>query len=74
MHLRRALESFVVMFRPGGLHRLFSIPMSELTDLDYDAHSVLGSFLSQTWQRLAEDQTFAERVRTIEGVLLEHSF
>ena len=73
MRLRGVLESFVVMFQPGGLHWLFSIPMAELTNLDYEAHAVLGSFASHAWQRLAEGKSFTERVRIVEGELLRRS-
>ena len=34
MQLHGAIESFVIMFQPDRLHRLFSIPMHELTDRD----------------------------------------
>src|ERR1051326_5525610 len=42
-----AVQCFVVLFQPAGLHRLFSVPVQELTDRAYDAHSVLGMFVSR---------------------------
>lgn len=69
MHLQGVLESFVIMFQPGGLHRLFSVPMNELTDRDYDAHSVLGSFIAQARQQLGDCTSFDQRVRVINTLL-----
>ena len=73
MQLQGALESFVIMFQPDGLHRLFSIPMHELTDQDYEAHSVLGGFISKVRQRLGNSKSFAERVRLVDRLLLRRS-
>jgi AraC-like DNA-binding protein len=73
MRLRGSLESFAIMFQPDGLHRLFCIPMNELTDQDYDAHSVLGSFMTQVRQRLGECKSFPERVRLVDALLLRRS-
>jgi AraC-like DNA-binding protein len=73
VQLQGALESFVIMFQPDGLHRLFSIPMHELTDQDYEAHSVLGGFISKVWQRLGNSRFFAERVRLVDELLLRRS-
>ena len=73
MHLHGDMESFVIMFQPDGLHRLFSVPMHELTDHDYDAHSVLGAFTTSLRQRLGECTSFAERVCLIDSLLLGRS-
>jgi AraC-like DNA-binding protein len=73
MQLQGALESFAVMFQPDGLHRLFSIPMHELTDKDYEGHSVLGVFISRLQTRLAECRSFEERARCVDGFLLHRA-
>jgi len=73
MQLQGALESFVIMFQPDGLHRLFAIPMHELTDQDYEADTVLGGFISQVRQRLGNSKSFAERVRLVDKLLLRQS-
>ena len=73
MHLQGALESFAVMFQPDGLHRLFSIPMNELTDKDYEGHSVLGVFISQIQTRLAECKSLEERARCVDVFLLHRA-
>ncbi len=69
MHLTGNLQSFYIMFRPEGFHRLFSIPMDEITDGDYEAHSVLGSFIPQVRDRLGECTSFDERVCFVEKLL-----
>jgi AraC-like DNA-binding protein len=73
MQLLGALESFVIMFQPDGLHRLFSIPMHELTDKDYEGHSVLGAFISRLQTRLAGCTSLEERARCVDGFLLRRA-
>jgi AraC-like DNA-binding protein len=73
MHLQGTLESFVIMFQPDGLHRLFSIPMHELTDQDYEGHSVLGHVVSQVRERLGNSRSFEERVGLVDRLLLRQS-
>lgn len=73
MYLSGCLESFVIMFQPDGLHRLFSIPTHELTNRDYEADSVLGGFISQFRQRLGNARSFAERVRLVDELFLRQS-
>lgn len=69
MHLTGHLQSFYIMFRPEGFHRLFSIPMDQMTDADYDARSVLGPFTSHVEDRLSECNSFSERVCFVEQEL-----
>jgi AraC-like DNA-binding protein len=71
--LHGAVDSFVILFQPTGLHRLFSIPMHELTDCDYEAHSVLGTVVSSIEQRLSDCQMFEDRVRIADAFLLHRS-
>jgi AraC-like DNA-binding protein len=71
--LQGNIECFIIMFQPGGLHRLFSIPMQELTDHNYEARSVLGLCVSELEQRLADCRSFEERVRTADDLLFHRS-
>ena len=73
LQLHGTIESFVIMFHPDGMHRLFSLPMQELTDQDCDGHSVLGSFASRVWQRLSSAELFEDRVRLVDEMLLLQS-
>lgn len=73
LRLRGAVDSFVIMLQPTGLHRLFSLPMLELTDRNYEASSVLGGFVSQLEERLGSCRTLEERVRIADEFLLRQS-
>ncbi len=73
MHLIGNLQSFYIMFRPEGFHRLFSIPMDQITDGDYEAHSVLGSFIPQIQDRLGECKSFDERVWFVDKLLTDRT-
>lgn len=73
MHLMGNLQSFYIMFRPEGFHRLFSVRMDEITDGDYEAHSVLGSFIPQVRDRLGECTSFEERVSLVEKLLMQRA-
>ncbi len=73
MHLHCTLDKFVIMFQPDGLQRLFSIPMYELTNRSYEAHSVLGSFISALRECLGNTQSFSERVGVVNQVLLHQA-
>ena len=70
MQLRGALDTFAISFRPDGISRLFAIPMQQLTDSDFEAHSVLGTFITKLGERLGNAKSFPERVREIEKALL----
>jgi len=73
LQLRGRVDCFVIMFQPTGLHRLFSIPMPELTDRDYEAEPVLGAWASQFEQRLGECRSLEERVRIADEFLLQRA-
>ena len=73
MLLTGNLHSFYIMFCPGGLHRLFSLPMDEITDRDYDAHSVLGHLVPRLEERLEECGSVDERVHIMEKSLLNNA-
>jgi len=73
LQFRGVVECFVVLFQPAGLHRLFSIPMQELTDRALDARSVLGAFASRFEQMIADCRTFSERVRLADSYLLHRA-
>jgi AraC-like DNA-binding protein len=73
MHLQGDLDSFVIMFQPDGLHRLFSVAMHEMTDKDYEGHSVLGVSISRLQLRLAECKSLEERANCVDDFLLPRS-
>jgi len=48
--------------------------MHQLTDLDFEAHSVLGPFISHARERMGNTTSFEERVRLVDALLLSHPF
>lgn len=73
LQFQGSAECFAILFQPTGLHRLFSTPAHELTDHAYEAHAVLGAFVSQLEQLLGGTSNFEERVRFADRFLLQHS-
>jgi AraC-like DNA-binding protein len=73
LRFQGTVECFVVMFQPAGLHRLFNVPMRDLTDRAYDAHSVLGAFISRFEQVIGDCGSFPERVRVANDYLLRRA-
>jgi AraC-like DNA-binding protein len=68
--MRGTLDAFSVFFQPSGLHRLFGVPMHELTNHHYEARAVLGAPVSQLEQRLGACGSFEERVQIADHFLL----
>jgi len=55
------------------LHRLFSLPMSELTDADFEAQAVLGPAIAGLERRLSDCRSFEERVSVANQFLLRRA-
>jgi AraC-like DNA-binding protein len=70
LQIQGTLESFVILFQPTGVHSLFALPMHELTDQNFEAHSVLGPQVSRLEQRLGECSTFEQRVQVADDFFL----
>jgi AraC-like DNA-binding protein len=73
LQIHGTLESFVILFQPTGLHCLFSIPMYELTDQNFEAQSALGPMVSRLEQRLGECSTFEQRARVANDFFLRRA-
>jgi AraC-like DNA-binding protein len=63
LQMTGTVESFVIFFQPTALHRIFSLPMHELTNTDHDARAVLGNWVDELEERLSESRSFEERIR-----------
>ena len=61
------IDHFTILFQPSGFHRLFRVPMTELTNAAYDAYGVIGFRIPNLEHELADTPDFAERIRIIEG-------
>jgi len=73
MQLRGKQSSFVIMFQPDGLRRLFSLPMQELADRAGVAHSLIGARISQVWQQLGNLASFEKRVLLVNEFLVREA-
>jgi AraC-like DNA-binding protein len=71
--LQGRVESFVILFQPGGLSRLFSIPADLLTDGHFEGRSVLGKSVDELRSQLGESRSFSERIRIVERYLLKQA-
>ena len=58
MHGR--VDSFVVVFQPGGLSHLFSVPADPCTNQHFDGRAVLGRSVDELRWRLGESESFTE--------------
>src|SRR5665213_129893 len=73
LKVKGKLESFCIVFQPGGLFRLFSVPLHELTDHDCEARAVLGPWVSRLREQLGECGSFGERARITDECLRHFS-
>jgi AraC-like DNA-binding protein len=64
------IDNFTIHFQPAGFHRLFGIPMTELTDAAYDAYGVIGARLPGMEDELACAPGFGKRVEVAERCLI----
>jgi hypothetical protein len=68
--IRGTLDSFCIVFQPAGLFRLFSLPLRDLTNHDYDAHAVIGRSVSSLHQRPGDCTSIDRRARIADDFLL----
>ena len=64
------IDNFTIHFQPAGFHRLFGIPMTELTDAAYDAYGVIGARLPRMEDELACAPGFGKRIEVAERCLI----
>jgi hypothetical protein len=60
--LQGDFDVFTIHFQASGFHRLFRVPVADLSDRAYDAQSILGPVVSEVEERLADASTFQERI------------
>jgi AraC-like DNA-binding protein len=68
--LKGKLVVFVIVFQPTGFHRLFGLPMPELTDRAYEASDVIGVDVKLLHDRLRESTSLREMACLTETFLL----
>jgi AraC-like DNA-binding protein len=65
------VDSFVVLFQPGGLSALLGVPVDTLTNRHEDGRAVCGPWVDELRVRLGTSPSFAERVRHADHCLLQ---
>jgi AraC-like DNA-binding protein len=72
VHLAMAgrIETFVIVFQPGGFSQLFSVAADDLTDQHFDGRAVLDASVGTLWCQLGESRSFTERTRVTDAYLL----
>ena len=63
------VDAFTIVFQPGGLFRLFSVPAEELTNNDFDGEAVLGRRFGELERRMGDESSFTDRVRVADEYL-----
>jgi AraC-like DNA-binding protein len=67
MHGR--IDAFTIVFQPGGMSMLFSVPAEELTNEDFDGEAALGRGIGELERRLGDAVSFTDRVRIADEYL-----
>src|SRR6266852_4034903 len=63
------IDAFTIVFQPGGVSTLFSVPAEELTNDDFEGEVVLGRGLGELLRRLGDVSSFADRARVADAYL-----
>jgi AraC-like DNA-binding protein len=63
------VDAFTIVFQPGGVFRLFSVPAQELTNDDFEGEAVLGRQFGELERRLGDVSAFVDRVRIADEYL-----
>jgi AraC-like DNA-binding protein len=69
-------DAFTIVFQPGAVYQLFSIPGEELANDHFEATSVLGRHFARLHQRLGDVESFCDRVEVANAYFssLPHAF
>jgi AraC-like DNA-binding protein len=63
------IDAFTIVFQPGGVSTLFSVPAEELTNEDFEGEAVLGRGLGELLRRLGDVSSFADRAGVADAYL-----
>ena len=63
------IDAFTIVFQPGGIFRLFSVPAEKLTNNDFEGEAVLGRRFGELERRLGDVSSFFDRVRVADEYL-----
>jgi AraC-like DNA-binding protein len=62
--------AFGIFLKPFASWQLFRIPPAQFADQKFEAHAVFGPWITELWLKLAEGQSFCDRVRLATETLL----
>jgi AraC-like DNA-binding protein len=62
--------AFGIFLKPFASWQLFRIPPAHFADQDFEAQEVFGPWIKDLWLRLAECETFGDRIRVANETLL----
>lgn len=71
--VRGNVETFVIVFQPSAIHRLFGLPAVDTINRDIAAHSLLGRAVSHLREMLGNVQTFQERTHIADQFIITFS-
>ena len=71
--VRGHVETFVIVFRPSAIYRLFGLPAVETIDRDHAAHAVLGASVSALTGELGNARSFQQRVQIADRFIIRWS-
>jgi AraC-like DNA-binding protein len=63
------IDTFTIVFQPGGVSTLFSVPAQQLTNDDFEGEAALGRGLGELLRRLGDVPSFADRARVANAYL-----
>jgi AraC-like DNA-binding protein len=63
------IDAFTIVFQPGAVSKLFSVPAEELTNDDFEGEAVLGRGVGELLRRLGDVSSFADRARVTDTYL-----
>jgi AraC-like DNA-binding protein len=61
--MRGKVDAFTIVFQPGGLFALFSLPAQAVTNDHFEAESALGRHVQELERRLGDVTSFQDRIR-----------
>ncbi len=65
-----SVSAFGIFLKPFASWQLFRIPPAQFADQDFQAQEVFGPWITQLWLKLAECETFCERMLVATETLL----
>jgi AraC-like DNA-binding protein len=69
-HFTGHILAFGIFLKPFALWQLFRIPPAQFADREFEAQEVFGPWIRDLWLKLAECETFGDRIRVTNETLL----